>query len=1430
MTSSPNRRVLVVDGIPTVHDDFRKILLPAPPSPLGLEPALFDSPCGAPAAADFELGSALQGQQALALLRAALRASRPYAMAFIDMHVSPGWDSAETIDQLWQEDPRLQVVICTAHTDHSWTDVLRRLDARDRLLILKKPFEPIEVLQLATSLTTKWQLGEDAARDRSLGQRVGALQVKQPIAEGSTDAATAHDEQGHDLLSHAETCSRIDRPLAMILGREARARILSQQRAGIKGKHSQGVAADRNLSDDMNIGNPGSGRTAAATTGPCHDSAGRVVGTCGISRDITEHETARQALRDSEAFGTAILDSLEAMVAVLDSQGVIVRVNQAWCDFGTKNSAEPGCTPLRSGIGTSYLTVCSTSNETAPESEADQARMGILGVLNGSLPTFGMAYPCHSPTGQRWFSMNVTRLADSSGGVVVTHTNITRRMLAELSLKASQALLDKTGRIGHVGGWTYGLATQAVEWTDETCRIHGRPPGHRPTLAEAIGYFKPEARQQARQALERILATGEDIDLELPCITAQGREIWVHVIAEVELMDGRPVRLVGALQDITGRRAMESELRHKNNLLSGVLDGLPCGLAAFGADLKLLAHNGEFARLLDLPQAFLAAAPSFDDMVGWCRARGDYGGSNVEPQVFAPLANARTGESRVYERRGPRGEFFEVRIGSMADGGLVATFSDISLRRKAENSAQSSAQLLRAAVDAVDEAFVLYDPEDRLVFCNEKYRGLFRLAAPMAVPGTFFAELMTQAVALGAFAIADGGADAWLHEQTALHRGGGTRLEHLADGRVLRSIDHRLPDGHRVGFRVDITELTRATEKAQAASLAKSRFVANMSHEIRTPMNAIIGMLTLLGRTDLTARQADYTAKTQGAARSLLGLLNTILDFSKVEAGAMTLEPRAFSTAALLHDVAVILEANIGTKPVVLRIEVDPDLPPLLVGDAMRLQQVLVNLGGNAVKFTPAGKVVLTLTMVERVGAAVVLGIAVQDQGIGIAPEHQRQIFNGFSQAESSTTRRFGGTGLGLAISRHLVTLMGGELELESAIGEGSRFHFRISLPVAAELDDAAAAEGLHAMPRRRRLAGLRVLVAEDNANNQQVARELLEDEGALVQIAHDGQEAVSAVASADPPFDVVLMDLQMPVMDGLAATRCIRSVLWQVDLPIVAMTANAMASDRDECLAAGMNDHVGKPFDLNRLVQVLLRHVGRPAAEAHDAAPSPAVPATVAMAAAAAGVDLDEALVRLGGRRDTYERALSAFALDMASLPPRLRACIDRGEALAASRLLHAVKGLAATLGANMLAEVAAQTERQLMQVDAAECAADAVQRACAAISTARPGLTALLQALQTRSAQDQTPAPVAWQACDNAALHAALHTLATQLRRADMAATDTMDEVQRRFGGHLGAQLRPLAEAMELLDLERASRLCGALMATAQGAREPLQATVTG
>ena len=393
-----------------------------------------------------------------------------------------------------------------------------------------------------------------------------------------------------------------------------------------------------------------------------------------------------------------------------------------------------------------------------------------------------------------------------------------------------------------------------------------------------------------------------------------------------------------------------------------------------------------------------------------------------------------------------------------------------------------------------------------------------------------------------------------------------------------------------VSIRTDITKLVETTEAAKAASLIKSQFLTNMSHEIRTPMNAILGMLKLLQKTELTPRQQEYISKADGASKSLLGLLNDILDFSKMEANKMTLDLQPFRVDRLVHDLWGSVAGGVGGKPVAVRIDIDPTLPKAFVGDALRLNQVLLNLSSNAVKFTEKGEVVIQIKKLAQTGADTTLLFSVLDTGIGIAPEHLELIFTGFTQADGSLTRRFGGTGLGLSISKQLVALMGGALDVESVLGKGSRFHFTISLtatdrmPVDPDMaiNDRAA--------RQHRLEGLRLLVVEDNLINQIVARELLRSEGAVVVVAGNGKLGVEAIIAAEFPFDAVLMDVQMPVMDGYTATRAIRTELGMTALPIIALTANDMASDRELCLMAGMDDHMGKPFNLPKLVEMLLR------------------------------------------------------------------------------------------------------------------------------------------------------------------------------------------------------------------------------------------------
>ena len=769
-----------------------------------------------------------------------------------------------------------------------------------------------------------------------------------------------------------------------------------------------------------------------------------------------------------------------------------------------------------------------------------------------------------------------------------------------------------------------------------------------------------------------------------------------------------------------------------------------------------------------------------------------------------------------------------------------------------------------------------------------------------------------------------------------------------------------------------------ATEAAEEASRSKSQFVANMSHEIRTPMNAILGMLKLLQNTELTTRQLDYTQKTEGAARSLLGLLNDILDFSKVEAGKMTLDPRPFRLDTVLRDLSVILSANVGKKSIEVLFDVDPALPNDLVGDDMRLQQVLINLGGNAIKFTSAGEVILRLRQVQRSAQGVVIEFSMQDSGIGIAPENQAHIFTGFSQAEANTTRRFGGTGLGLAISSRLTTLLGGELAVQSTPGVGSTFSFQLhfevpgdaaagappSLPAGAlrtlVVDDNAISLGIMAamvqslgwpcdsvasgllalervrsahacgqpyqlvlmdweMPdmdgwqtlaaletpagdqpqhppkdkplvimitangrealsqrsvaeqallhgflvkpvtasllrdtvgealaarstaatgrnpllikkaqRPKRLLGLRLLLVEDNKINQMVAQGLLRQEGADVTLADDGQQGVEQVtrsrASGGTAFDAVLMDIQMPVMDGYTATQTIRQQLGIQDLPIIAMTANAMASDRAACLAVGMNDHVGKPFELDHLVATLLRYIARQPLTQEDSelAQEPmeaqATPASTAPAPGSAAaeplrdLDVQGAVTRLGGNTAMYATVLQTFMQDLAHVPAQVTAHLTQGDNAGAVRALHTLKGLAATVGASALSREAAALETLCKSELTPATQADLRRRLDAVVV----GSTAQLQPVLAQYQGATEPAGNAGDvsAADAAVARQDLLLLRAMLERSDMQALEVFARLQPAAFATQSTLWDALSAALAQLEFEDALVACNALL----------------
>lgn len=644
-----------------------------------------------------------------------------------------------------------------------------------------------------------------------------------------------------------------------------------------------------------------------------------------------------------------------------------------------------------------------------------------------------------------------------------------------------------------------------------------------------------------------------------------------------------------------------------------------------------------------------------------------------------------------------------------------------------------------------------------------------------------------------------------------------------------------------VGINRDITEqreleqtLRLAKEAADADNAAKSAFLANMSHEIRTPMNAILGMLQLVQHTDMTAQQHDYVSKTEVAANSLLGLLNDILDFSKIDAGKLELDLHACSLEFIMRELAVLLAANMRKKQIEVIFDLDPSTPDVVLADKLRLQQVLVNLTGNAIKFTATGHVIVRVQCLSLDSTEVHLSVSVEDTGIGVSESQIDKIFQGFMQAESSTSRRFGGTGLGLAITKRLVELMGAELNVESKVGEGSRFWFEIRLalvepqlqtagislsnrrvllvddsamnrrivaktltthgaqvieanggiealslieqsftdrqafdavvmdwrmpdlngleaadrihelcgecpepavimltayaedliiaskaysnlpfvslltkPTTAKLivetlDSAISGAGIKALSKKQgqvNLLGMSILVVEDNELNRQVIDELLRLQGAKVTLAEGGIEGVKQVTDNLIAFDLVIMDMQMPDIDGLEATRRIRADGRFNGLPILAMTANASAADRESCLAAGMDDHVGKPIDMSLLIPCILRLTGRSDTRTHTAPDTvldtssinsdSSLPEDVAVLE-----DADAILRRFGGEMGFFIDVKKSFVSEMTLQLTLLEQAFEDDDFLQASIVAHTIKGTASNLGAKRLAAYGAQLE----------------------------------------------------------------------------------------------------------------------------------------
>src|SRR5579859_6157195 len=939
-------------------------------------------------------------------------------------------------------------------------------------------------------------------------------------------------------------------------------------------------------------------------------------------------------------------------------------------------------------------------------------------------------------------------------------------------------------------------------------------------------------------------------------------------------------RVVGAsktVRDITGRKANEAKILELNATLerqvsdrtreivrmsavqSAILNSAGYAIIAVDTEWGITVYNPAAEELLgysfdEVRGRTPAIFHDHDEVAAYAAKLSREVGRPIEPgpELFSGAYDNPPGQAREWTFLRKDGSRFPalLRVSPMRDQygelfGWIGIAIDLTERKRAEETLRTAEETLRAsevrfrgAFETAGQGMALVSLDGRFLRVNGALCQMVGYSEAELLATDFQTithpdDLATDVELVGN--LVRGLADSYQLEKRYIHK----------DGRiiwVLLSVSIvRTAAGEPVEYVAQILDITakheaeavliEARAQAEAADRAKSEFLANMSHEIRTPMNAILGLSHIVGQTELSSEQRDYVAKIETAGRSLLGILNDILDYSKIEANRLDLETIDFDLAAVIEDLSVIMSVNGRDKGIELAITLDGDIPRLLRGDPSRLQQVLINLTGNAIKFTQHGSVALSAKIVEKRDGQVMVRFTVEDTGIGMAPEILSRLFQPFSQADATTTRRFGGTGLGLAISKRLVELMGGEIGVESELGKGSTFWFTIPFAGGGELrpseaprdlkvlivDDSELArhslsvaaaylgwraetlpsgraaldfmarpdvdqfdvvlidwqmpgingletahrlkaapislqapvvvmvtgfgrEELHNAPRAvaadatlikpvseialahvvgdllaggirktrrtarsgaRRLAGIRVLVVEDNSLNQEVARKILQNEGALVEVLGDGQYAVDYIRDGRDRVDIVLMDAQMPVMGGFEASTIIREELGVRDLPIIAVTAGVRSSDKEKCLAAGMTDFVAKPLDVEKLISAILLYVQPnpatlPAAGQQTAPPSGHGPALAAVAGAL-GLELARLEAMSEDGDETLLPLLRSLASSALSQSAGIRAALADGDGEGAARQAHSLRGSSANFGARSIAEPAGRIEEGL-------------------------------------------------------------------------------------------------------------------------------------
>ncbi|EPR41073.1 PAS/PAC sensor hybrid histidine kinase [Desulfovibrio sp. X2] len=1417
------------------------------------------------------------------------------------------------------------------------------------------------------------ELTEANRQLREMGKNMRA------VLEALQESAFLMEPDGRVLLSNRTGAARLGLSAEDILGRNVfdlfPPRVAAQRRA----KVDEMLTARRPLRfEDERFG-----RRYDISIQPVLDDQGRVARLAFFAYDVTEARAAEERLRASEEFSRAILHSLRAQLAILDSSGTIIQTNRSWRAF----ASDSGLSGPEVGPGTDYLRVC--ENACSPHAEeAAKAARGIREVIAGEADEFVVEYSCHAPDGARlWMNMRVGRLEGGDGRVVVSHEDITNVKQAAADLADTEAryrsffesttdgllMASPDGTIFEANP----AATQILGWSAEEFRRIGREGMVDPS-DPAADTFRSEREQNGWAAGEMRLRRKD------------GGTITAEVSSSLYTDSAGRVRACSVFRDVSGRKLAERRLMELSEFNERIISESPLGIVAFREDGQCIQANQAAASILGgTIKAMLAM--NFREIPSW----RDSGLLDTADEVLQSGIQAEV-SLQIVTSFGRR-VWLECGLGTFESGGqrhLLQIINDVTERQETAEALRREKESARLYFDVAAITLLVLDTEGRIRRINRQGCALFGFDDETGLLGRDAFSFMPESLRAGVrenfdrFVTGASGPAEHLEVPVVGARGGermvawnstllydeqgrvsgvlasgedvteSRRLRqeqemfftvsldlvcigtmdgylrqvspawtetlgwsaeeltgrpyiefvhpedressrdmgmHLRDGRSAIDFENRFArkdgtwrwlswkavadreTGLVFAIARDVTEakaaeaeLREARAQAEAATRAKSEFLANMSHEIRTPMNAILGLTMLAKRTQLSARQRGYLEKIGTSASSLLTIINDILDFSKIEAGRLEFERTAFGLDEVLAQLSDTLAYKAEEKGLELFLAPAADVPRFLVGDPVRLGQVLLNLAGNAVKFTEHGEVVVSVSVADRWKDGVRLRFSVRDSGIGMTPEEQMRLFRPFTQADGSTTRRYGGTGLGLSICRRLVEMMGGSIRVESVPGEGSTFAFsaEFGLPAgqpagpatpAGDLrglhvlvvDDSTTARDiladmLHSMGYTSRLAasgaqaldalraasqegrpfdlvlmdrrmpdmdgleasrrmredetlahpptvvmvtahdrdellqaageerpdavlqkpvsasslhdvimevfgrmpggdeaaegarrieaharGARVLLVEDNEINREVAIEILHNAGLRVDTAADGREAVERLAADPSGYAAVLMDVQMPVMDGYEATAAIREDLGLASLPIIAMTAHAMASERRRCLRAGMNDHVPKPVDPDRLVGVLNRWLGgpdKPDLLRRAPAPPQAREGSAALPEVP-GVDMREALRHSSRSRDLTVKLLLSFAERYEDAANTLRSLIAQGDPSTARRFAHSLKGASGTLAAGEVFALAERADKLLAEGKGAE-AEELLPGLAAALATVCAGIRAAFTA----------------------------------------------------------------------------------------------------